>query len=207
MSTSYGGTPPGITGTHYGGASLGCRGDAVPAAGLDGPGYLFAGLSLPADAAVEVRGPITRWPAGPLVVYEDSALDYLGATDYALYQLYADGVASTTDIGYGPGIGRIDLLVGAGALSGAVQLADAVAAGQFGGGAASGLSGGVQLADVVPAGQLTGSVDSTLGGAVTLDDVAAGGVLGGALPISAPPLDRRAASALRAPRIAGNKRR
>ena len=74
MSTSYGSTPPGITGTHYGGAGLGVRGDAVPSDGEAGAGYLYAGLSLPADAAKEVRGPITRWPSGTLLVYEDSSL-------------------------------------------------------------------------------------------------------------------------------------
>ncbi len=113
MATSYGGTPPGITGTHYGGSRLGTPGAQVPSEGANGPGYLYAGLSLPADAAVEVRGPITRWPAGTLTVYEDSSFSYVGATDYALYQLYQDGVASTVDIGYGAGIGRIELSVGA----------------------------------------------------------------------------------------------
>ena len=51
MTTSYGATPPGITGTHYGGSSLGVLGSLVPSTGLDGAGYLYAGLSLPADNA------------------------------------------------------------------------------------------------------------------------------------------------------------
>jgi len=113
MTTSYGGVPPGITGTHYGGASIGVLGSLVPSTGLSGAGYLYAGLSLPADDSKEVRGPITRWPTnGTLTVYEDSSFTYAGTTDYALYALYVDGVASTTDIGYGAGIGRLDLVVG-----------------------------------------------------------------------------------------------
>jgi hypothetical protein len=183
MSTSYGGTPPGITGTHYGGWRLGTPGASVPAAGDDGPGYLYAGLSLPADAATEVRGPITRWPSGTFDVLEDSSFDYLGPTDYALYALYVDGVASTADIGYGPGIGRIDLNVGDG-LVGGVQLGDAIAAGELGGGFPSGLDGGVQLGDVEAGGQVNGV--SGLFGSVQLDDAdAAGEIVGAARPVRA----------------------
>lgn len=155
MTTSYGATPPGITGTHYGGSSLGVRGDLVPSTGLDGAGYLYAGLSLPADNAKEVRGPITRWPAGTLVVYEDSGFTYTGSTDYALYALYVDGVASATDIGYGAGIGRFDLNIGSSTLSGGVTL-DAVApAGTLSAGASQ-LSGDVALSAVSPNGALYG---------------------------------------------------
>ena len=53
MSTSYGGTPPGITGTHYGGPGLGVLGALVPSEGEAGAGYLYAGLDLPADAGKE----------------------------------------------------------------------------------------------------------------------------------------------------------
>lgn len=161
MTTSYGATPPGITGTHYGGSSLGVRGDLVPSTGLDGAGYLYAGLSLPADAAKEVRGAITRWPAGTLTVYEDSSFAYLGSTDYALYQLYVDGAASSTDIGYGAGIGRFDLNIGSSALSGNVTL-DAVApAGTLADSGSSGLSGGVALDNVAVAGSLSGEIVPT----------------------------------------------
>lgn len=222
MSTSYGGTPPGIIGTHYGGAGLGCRGDQVPSAGGDGAGYLYAGLALPADAAKEVRGPITRWPSGALVVYEDSAFDYTGPTDYALYQLYVDGVVSTTDIGYGAGIGRIDLNVGDG-LAGGVQLGDVTAGGQLTGGTASQLGGSVQLDAVQAAGSIAGQGASGLGGDVLLDPVLAAGSLGtqgiselggdvqldpvtpggliiGVQPCSAPPAHRRLQTSTRGPR-------
>jgi hypothetical protein len=158
MSTSYGGTPPGITDTHYGGADIGILGSEVPTEGLDGPGYLVGG-----NPAALLRGPITRWPVGTLYVYENSAFDYAGAADYALYQLYEDGPASTTDIGYGPGIGRFELGVGlgGGVLSGGVQLGDAAAAGALASSGASAIDGGVTLASVTAAG--------VLGGGATLD--------------------------------------
>ena len=154
MATSYGGTPPGITGTHFGGSRLGTPGAHVPSAGLNGPGYLYAGLSLPADVAVEVRGPITRWPAGTLTVYEDSSFSYVGASDYALYRLYQDGVASTVDIGYGAGIGRIELNVGASGatLSGNATLGAIAASGGFSSGAAGPCDPAAIWAHVLPNG-------------------------------------------------------
>ena len=113
MTVSYGGTPPGITGTHYGGASIGVLGAEVPADGLAGPGYIYNGLTLPDDAAKRVRGVITTWPAaGLLVPLENSAFTYTGPEGFALYRLYVDGVASTVDVGEGPGIGRFELAGG-----------------------------------------------------------------------------------------------
>lgn len=177
MSTSYGGTPTGITGTHYGGAGLGVRGDAVPADGESGAGYLYAGLSLPADAAKEVRGPITRWPAGTLTVYEDSSFTYDGATDYALYALYVDGVASTDDIGYGAGIGRFDLVVGGG-LDGGVTLEDATTGGSLAS-AISLLGGGVTLDESPASGELSIPTSHMDGGVTLAGTSAAGGLTSG----------------------------
>ena len=175
MSTSYGGTPPGITDTHYGGSDIGILGSEVPTEGLDGPSYLAGG-----NPAALLRGPITRWPAGVLVVREDGTFDYTGPSDYALYQLYEDGPASTSDIGYGAGIGRIELGMDVGgSRAGAVTLDDVVAAGALGGGGASGVSGNVQLDEVAAAGSLTGGSASNLGGSVQLDDVVAAGELQG----------------------------
>lgn len=194
MATSYGGTPPGITGTHFGGSRLGTPSAQVPSAGLNGPGYLYAGLSLPADAAVEVRGPITRWPAGTLTVYEDSSFSYVGASDFALYQLYQDGVASTVDIGYGPGIGRIELSVGATAtLSGNASLGAITASGGLSGGTASSLGGTAALGAITASGVLAGGVLSVLGGTASLGGIgASGGMSGtGTADLSAPPLARR----------------
>ena len=131
MSYRYGTTlVPGAY--HYGGGGLGVRGDAVPSTGAAGPGYLYTGLGLPADAAKEVRGIITRWPAGTLTASEDSSFSYAGPTDYALYQLFVDGQASNTDIGYGAGIGRFGLLVGAGSpaqITGSITMADSAPSG------------------------------------------------------------------------------
>ena len=180
MSTSYGGTPPGITGTHYGGSGLGVLGSLVPSEGDAGAGYLYAGLSLPADAGKEVRGPITRWPAGTLTVYEDSSFSYSGATDYALYALYVDGVASTDDIGYGAGIGRFNLNVGA----------------------TSEIGGGVTLDDGAAAGNMASGA-SAMGGGITLSNAtAAGSLIGWDAPAanSAPPLSRRISTDTRATR-------
>jgi hypothetical protein len=93
---------------------LGVLGSEVPATGFDGPSPLYQCLSLPADANVEVRGYITRFPTnGSLDVSEDLSFVYAGTPDYLEFKLYADGVASIADVGYGPGIVHVDLLVGA----------------------------------------------------------------------------------------------
>ena len=179
MSTSYGGTPPGITGTHYGGADIGIPAELIPADGVDGPGYPYAGLSFPADTGKLIRAPITRWPAGTLVVEEDGAFTYSGANDYALYQLYVDGAASGADIGYGAGIGRFDLGVLLGTLTGGVVLDPAVAAGALGGGNASGISGNVPLDVIDVGGAIAGGSASQVGGAVQLDPADAAGSMSG----------------------------
>jgi hypothetical protein len=185
QATSYGGTPPGITGTHYGGSRLGTPGALVPSEGLSGPGYLYAGLSLPADAAVEMRGPITRWPAGSLTVYEDSSFSYSGPTDFALYRLYQDGVASTTDIGYGPGIGRIELSIGATAT----------------------LSGTASLGAITASGGLSSGAVSVLGGTATLGRIVASGLLAGSGPaaVSAPPGSRVLQTTSRPAQVSGRR--
>ena len=91
----------------------GVLGVNVPNDGTDGPSALYGVLSLPADNNVEVRGYITRWPTnGTLTIDEDGSFTYTGTTDYFEFQLFADGVASTVDIGYGAGISRITLQVG-----------------------------------------------------------------------------------------------
>lgn len=132
----YGAPPAGITGDFYGGHPMGVLAEDVPSTGLSGAGYLYAGLSFPADTGKRVRGVITRWPTlGTFTPNVDSSFDYLGATDYALFCVYTDGVASSTDVGYGAGIGRIELLVGVvtATLGGAITLANMVAAGRVAG--------------------------------------------------------------------------
>lgn len=193
MSTSYGGLPLGITGTHYGAAALGVPGASVPTEGLNGASYLRGGLSSPADDATEVRGVITRWPTlGTLVAQEDGSFSYTGATDYAEYRLYVAGPASTVDIGYGAGIGRFTLTVGAGGastLSGDIALDAAAAAGSFGTAAQSQLSGAVSLDAAVPGGGLGAAGPSIMGAAVTLDPVEPGGAMVGDVSQVLPSMD------------------
>ena len=112
---------------------LGIAGGAVPSSGTDGPSALYACVTLPADANVEVRGEVTRWPVnGTLQANEDWSFVYIGSTDYCEFKLYADGVASTVDVGFGPGIVRVWFYVGgSGSFAGAVQLDNAAPGGGF----------------------------------------------------------------------------
>jgi hypothetical protein len=138
----------------------GVRGAAVPSTGTDGPSPLFPCLTLPADADVEVRGYVTRRPlGGTLELAEDLSFVYTGAPDYFEFRLHADGPASTTNIGFGPGIVRVSLGVGV------------VSA--FGAGAA--------LGPTVAGGALTSPVVSAFGAGATLRPTLAGGVLAGAV--------------------------
>lgn len=71
----------------------GVLGSTVPSSGDNGPGYIYNDLSLPADAAKEVCGRITTWPAlGTLTAFEDTSFYYVGpdGTHTFQYQLYAD---------------------------------------------------------------------------------------------------------------------
>jgi hypothetical protein len=181
----YGAPPAGLDGDFYGGHPLGVLAEELASEGLSGPGYLYGCVSLPADAGKRVRGPISRWPAAGLTVYPDGAFDYpAGApTDYALFPLIVDGQASSTDIGYGPGIGRFNLNFGDG-LSGGVQLDDVAVGGDLSGGSPSGLAGGVQLGDVEAAGELSG-VTGLIGGVQLGDVVAEGEIVGVPRPVRA----------------------
>ncbi len=187
MADVYGAAPAGLDGDFYGGHPFGVLAEELPTDGLNGPGYLYACVSLPADTGKRVRGPITRWPpGGTLTVYPDSAFDYVGTDDYAEFRLYVDGSASVDDIGYGPGVGRILLGVGSEAtLTGGVVLGGVDVGGQLDGGVASQLGGAVQLDPADVGGSLSGGNASLLGGDVVLADVAASGVVGGvALPVA-----------------------
>lgn len=95
MSTSYGGNPTGIAGTHYGGPGLGVLGADVPSSGAHGAALLFNDISLPAEATDEFRALILTVPAaGALFVYEDSSLSFSGP----------DGVHTGTYEGYKNGL-------------------------------------------------------------------------------------------------------
>jgi hypothetical protein len=173
-------------------AGHGVRGADVPSTGTDGPSALYPCLTLPADADVEVRGYITRWPElGVLEIAEDGGFIYVGATDYFEFRLHADGVASTEDIGFGAGIVRVSLGVGlaSGFGDGAV-LAGVVAAGPLSGSAAGAFGAGAALGQVVASGSLTGAVVSAFGAGAVLAPVRAGGALLGELgPITRQPMD------------------
>lgn len=134
MSGVYGSPPYGLTGDFWGGHDFGYLAEEIPSDGPDGPGYLYPGLSFPADTGKRVRGVITRWPAGTFTVQGDSGFTYDGPDDYALYRLVVEGAPSTDDIGQGPGIGRLNLSTSGylgGALSGNIELGPIVASGSF----------------------------------------------------------------------------
>ncbi len=159
MSYAYGG--PLLAGAYaYGGPGLGVLAELVASGGLDGPGYPYPGLAFPADNGKQISAVITRWPTlGTLTVYDDFSFSYTGASDYALYALKVDGAASTDDIGYGPGIGRLTLNTDAsgGTLSGNVTAADATAAGSLSSGGVSQLGGNVDAGPARPGGGLAGA--------------------------------------------------
>lgn len=132
-------------------AGFGVLAENIPSGGGSGPSTLYGCVSLPADAGKEICGTVTRWPASPLPLEEDGSLVYTGSPDYFEFRLYVDGVASTTDIGFGPGISRITL-AGPGSFVAAVTLDDSTVGSSFASGAASSYSGAVSLADTVAAG-------------------------------------------------------
>lgn len=134
---------------------LGLRGDAVPSTGADGPSVLYPCLSLPADSAVEVFAQTTRLPTlGTLAFEEDGSFIYTGSSDYLRFRLWVDGVASNTNIGYGPGIVDVALNVGlpsaftAGATLGGVQAAGSLGTNR------SAVIGGATLAAIRAGGAL-----------------------------------------------------
>lgn len=132
-------------------AGFGVLAENIPSGGGSGPSTLFGCVSLPADAGKEICGTVTRWPASPLPLEEDGSLVYTGSPDYFEFRLYVDGVASTTDIGFGPGISRITL-AGPGGFTAGLQLDDSTAAGAFASSAPSAFAGAVPLVDAFAAG-------------------------------------------------------
>ncbi len=91
---------------HYGLGSLGVLGSQIPTgSSLDLPGKI---------STVEYRPMVTQWPTGgTFVLLEDGSFSYTGLQDYFDYRLVEDGIENTTDVGFGPGIVRVMLLVGA----------------------------------------------------------------------------------------------
>lgn len=117
----------------FGGGGLGVLAENIPATGDSGGSFLYPTVALPADNGKEICGRITTWPTGgTLVAEENGAFAYAptgSGPDFFEYQLIVAGVASTTDIGYGAGIGRVSLQVGASSADISALLANAVFAG------------------------------------------------------------------------------
>ncbi len=88
---------------------LGVKAEDIPSVGIDGPSAYFGAVSLPADNGKEIRGYITRWPTAALSIDEDGKFIYSDSSDYFEFALSVDGVADTTNVGFGAGISRITL--------------------------------------------------------------------------------------------------
>lgn len=164
------------------GGALGVLASTLATDGEAGPAYPVTALSLPGDGALEISAWITRWPTlGTLTLIGDTGqFDYAGATDYFLWELRVGNLVVATDIGYGPGISRVNLVTDASGatITGNIDLDAAVAGGAMGGAGTSGLSGDVALGGVAPSGGLVGNTVSVLGGNVDLSDVSLSGLMG-----------------------------
>lgn len=175
------------------GGALGVLASTLATDGEAGPAYPVTALTLPGDANLEISAWITRWPTnGTLTLIGDTGqFDYTGTTDYFLWELRVANQVVATDIGYGPGISRVDLVVAAvGTLSGNL-VADAVlAAGAMGGAVAGGGTlAGDQALDAVAGGGYMGQAGaSALGGDITLDPAQADGAVQGDLTNWVPPM-------------------
>lgn len=175
------------------GGALGVLASTLATEGLHGPAYPVGALSLPADAGLEISAWITRWPTnGVLTLYGDTGeFSYSGADDYFLWELRVANQLVADDIGYGPGISRVNLFFAdsSGTIFGNVLL-DAVAPGgnAAGGGGGAALSGDAPLDTILVAGDLSGGNASALGGDITLDPAQADGALQGDLTNWVPPM-------------------
>jgi len=103
---------------------LGVLGSLVPSTGDNGAGYLYNDLSLPDDAAKEVRGLIVTPPsAGTFFAYEDSSFEFIapdGAYSFT-YRLFVDGAdlgTATASLYVGEATVTITATNGAAAASG-----------------------------------------------------------------------------------------
>lgn len=122
---------PWISGAYvFGGGGLGVLAETIPATGDNGGSFLYPDVSLPADNGKEICGRITNWPSlGTLDVAENGAFTYTPSSsgpDFFEYLLIVDGVASTTNIGYGSGVGHVNLQVGSANAIISVMMANAV---------------------------------------------------------------------------------
>lgn len=168
--------------TFFGDDPMGVLAEDVPSEGLDGPSYIYPALQMPADTGKRVRAPITQQPSGTLTVDDLGRFTYTGAPSFALYLLVVDDVASTVDIGYGPGIGRLNLDTsgsGGGTLSGTITPDPALAGGSMGSGQGSVLAGDAGLEPVGVGGGFDSAPPGSMGGDVPLAPVEIDGNLSG----------------------------
>lgn len=102
------------TRTQVGVAGMGVLGSEAANAGLNGQGALYQVLEA-GDSTYEVSLYVTRSPSplnGTLYTYEDGSFTYTdisGATEYFEFLTSVAGVPLTVDVGYGPGITRVQL--------------------------------------------------------------------------------------------------
>ncbi len=115
---------------HSGDRGLGVRGADIPSTGEHGAGFLYAGVSLPAEANDEFRIVILTVPAGleSLFVNEDSSATTdagLVGTFVGTYEAFKNGVSygtSTYTVSFGDGLtGTItfDAILASGTIEGA----------------------------------------------------------------------------------------
>lgn len=131
MSTTHRSDTPYVPGYHHSGdRGLGVRGADVPSTGEHGPGFLYAGITLPAEANDEFRIVILTVPAGleSLFVNENSSATTdagLAGTFVGTYEAFKNGVSygtSTYTVSFGDGLtGTItfDAILASGAIEGA----------------------------------------------------------------------------------------
>lgn len=96
---------------------VGVLGTGAIVSGPNGDGLLAAAVVLNGLQSSLVRAQILshNFPAGKLTVDENGAFEVLAVPDgvYTIfYRLWIDGVASTVDLGYGPGVGVITITIG-----------------------------------------------------------------------------------------------
>ena len=159
-----------IAGRHHSGnRGLGVLGGAVPATGENGAGYLYASLSLPADANTEVRGVIVQQPVGATfgVCNEDSSFALLGADGAYSFtvQLVSGGVSVGSPYLVSASIGSVATLT--------VVLDDATAAMSAAGAAPGFATLAVVLDDATAAMTAAGAAPGLATLAVVLDDAVA----------------------------------
>jgi hypothetical protein len=113
MSTTHRSDTPFVPGFHHSGdRGLGVRGADIPSTGEHGPGFLYPGITLPAEANDEFRIVILTVPPGleSLFVNENSSATTaagLTGTFVGTYEAFKNGVSygtSTYTVSFGDGL-------------------------------------------------------------------------------------------------------